>query len=289
MWPESVSKVLHNLYKKYSESHDLKPTKSHKMFNNFTSIDIRAHIKCPPPQKKRRKKSTPLIEPSLFWKTNNTGRHIRSRGSAGRSKNFVVASSCLLLAHGPWPRFCIFVCVGFLLFWICICIFILLFCICIWDFLWLPAVCSSVTAADPGFVNFADLCSLGQLPIGRSGDIFLIGGWCWNNKPWLKLLITVLDWQVRHSPSAQIDYNPFLKVKSCPNWRVGAGWVCVLGNALKTDDDGGDGGNDNERECHGLAVRSALPLLCQWPRADDHPDHQDHHYEPIDDLPNQGC
>ena len=53
MWPESVSKVLHNLYKKFSESHDLKPTKSHKMFSNFTSIDIRAHIKCPPPTKKR--------------------------------------------------------------------------------------------------------------------------------------------------------------------------------------------------------------------------------------------
>lgn len=54
MWPESVSKVLHNLYKKFSESHDLKPTKSHMIFSsNFTSIDIRAHIKCPPPTKKR--------------------------------------------------------------------------------------------------------------------------------------------------------------------------------------------------------------------------------------------
>ena len=61
MWPESVSKVLHNLYKKFSESHDLKPTKSHKMFSNFTSIDIRALIKCPP---HKEKKSTPLIEPS---------------------------------------------------------------------------------------------------------------------------------------------------------------------------------------------------------------------------------
>ena len=172
MWPESVSKVLHNLYKKFSESHDLKPTKSHKIFSNFTSIDIRALIKCPP---HKEKKSTPLIEPSLFWKTKSTGRQ-RWRGSAGRSKNFVVASSCLLLAHGRWPRFRIFVWVCIFLFCICIyicilfCIFV--FCICIWDFLWLPAVCSSVTAADPGFVDFADLCSLGQLPVGRSGDNF---------------------------------------------------------------------------------------------------------------------
>ena len=173
MWPESVSKVLHNLYKKYSESHDLKPTKSHMIFSsNFTSIDIRAHIKCPPQQ---RKEITPLIETSLFWTTKSTGRQ-RSRGSAGRSKNFVVASSCLLLVHGRWPRFCIFVWFWILFFRICICICILLFCICIWDFMWLPAVCSSVTATDPGFVNFADLCSVGQLAIERSGDNFTYRG-----------------------------------------------------------------------------------------------------------------
>ena len=162
MWPESVSKVLHNLYKKYSESHDLKPTKSHKIFSNFTSRDNREHIKCPP-------------QTFSFWKRNNTGRQ-RSRGSAGRSKNFVVASSCLLLVHGRWPRFCIFVWFWILFFRICICICILLFCICIWDFMWLPAVCSSVTATDPGFVNFADLCSVGQLAIERSGDNFTYRG-----------------------------------------------------------------------------------------------------------------
>ena len=29
-----VKDVLHNLYEKFSESHDLKPTKSHKMFRS---------------------------------------------------------------------------------------------------------------------------------------------------------------------------------------------------------------------------------------------------------------
>ena len=225
--------------------------------SNFTSIDIRAHIKCPPQQ---RKEITPLIETSLFWKTKSTGRH-KSRGSAGRSKNFVAASTCLLFAHGRWPRFPTFVCVCVLLFCNCICICIVLFCICIWDFLWLPAVCSSLTAADPGFVflyGFVYSCFVfvfvyccfefvfetysgcqlfapqsrpltlvlsillicapwDNFLLGGAVTIFLIGGWCWNKKPWLRVLIAVLHWQVRHCPPAQMDIDPFSKVKSCPS------------------------------------------------------------------------